>query len=113
MSEVIAEITPTGDGERFGPRQQFFGESDDLREAVFKFSLGPWLEQVDDFLQNERGVAPSVSEDHVAYCNRVRAWQESLTPQDYSGRLRGIVGKDIWHHSIREDIHKEESEIRP
>src|ERR1019366_1580818 len=43
MSEVIAEITPTGDGERFGPRQQFFGESDDLREAVFKFSLGSRL----------------------------------------------------------------------
>jgi hypothetical protein len=75
--------------------------------------LGPWLEQVDDFLQYERGVTPGISEDHVAYCNRVRAWQESLTPQDYSGRLRGIVGKDIWHHSIREDIHKEESEISP
>jgi hypothetical protein len=95
-----------------------WGKLDRIKDIVRRHGLpteilGQWLEQVDDFLQYERGVAPNVSEDHVAYCNRVRAWQESLIPQDYSGRLRGIVGKDIWHHSIREDIHKEESEISP
>jgi hypothetical protein len=95
-----------------------WGKLDRLEEILRRHRLppellGPWLEQVDDFLQYERGVAPSVSEDHVEYCNRVHAWQESLIPQDYAGRLRGIVGKDIWHHSIREDIHNEESEISP
>jgi hypothetical protein len=95
-----------------------WGKLDRLEEIVRRHEfppelLGPWLEKVDDFLQYECGVAPSVSEDHVEYCNRVRAWQESLIPRGYSGRLRGIVGKDIWHHSIREDIHKEDSEIGP
>ncbi|HLG94929.1 MAG TPA: hypothetical protein VKX49_01325 [Bryobacteraceae bacterium] len=95
-----------------------WGKLDRLEEVVQHHGLppdllGPWLEQVDDFLQYERGVAPDVSEDHVEYCNRVRAWQESLIPLDYSGRLRGIVGKDIWHHSMREDVHKEQSEIIP
>ena len=74
--------------------------------------MGSWLEQVDDFLQYEGGDLSSAPADHVEYCNRVREWQQSLIPQDFAGRLRGIVGKDIWHHSIREDIHKEESENR-
>jgi hypothetical protein len=95
-----------------------WGKLNLLEDIVRRHGLPPellseWLEQVDDFLQYERGVVPGVSEEYVEYCNRVQAWQESLIPQDYAGRLRGIVGKDIWHHSIREDIHKEESEISP
>jgi hypothetical protein len=75
--------------------------------------LGPWLEEIDDFLQYEGGDPNVAAQEHLDYCNRVRSWQSSLVPSDFDGRLRDIVGKDIWHHSVREDMRSQESEIAP
>ncbi len=88
------------------------------RNPVPEPLLGPWLEAIDNFLEYERGIEsdgiePVSEKDHEEYCKRVKAWQQSLIPDDFGGRLRGIVGKDIWHHSIREDLQKERSEIAP
>jgi len=89
-----------------------------MREIVQRHTLpsnllGPWLEQVDNFLRFEGGDPVSAPAHHLAYCSRVREWQRSLIPGDFLGRLRAIVGKDIWHHSRREDVDNEESEISP
>jgi hypothetical protein len=75
--------------------------------------LGAWLEEIDNFLQYEGGDPNEASEEHLIYCNRVKEWQSSLLPGDFNGRLRGVVGKDIWHHSTREDILHRDSEIDP
>jgi hypothetical protein len=75
--------------------------------------LGAWLEEIDNFLQYEGGDRSVAPQEHVEYCDRVKAWQASLLPGEFAGRLRGIIGKDLWHHSIREDIRKEDSEIAP
>lgn len=95
-----------------------WGKLDRLKEIVQHYGLpavllGSWLEQLDDFLQYEGGEATSNPHDNVEYVNRVREWQHSLIPGDFAGRLRAVLGKDIWHHSIREDIHHGESEISP
>jgi hypothetical protein len=83
------------------------------RQPVPDRWLGPWLEEVDDFLQYEGGDREKAPPQDREYCDRVRSWQCSMLPADFTGRLRGIVGKDLWHHSIREDLHKQESEIGP
>jgi hypothetical protein len=75
--------------------------------------LGAWLEEIDNFLQYEGGDPRFRSAEGQEYCDRVRTWQLSLIPAHFSGRLRGIVGKDLWHHSMREDMWNEESEIAP
>jgi len=83
------------------------------RHPVPERFLGSWLEEIDNFLQYEGGDRNSASREHLDYCERVRAWQLSLLPSDFDGRLRGIVGKDVWHHSMREDMWNQESEIAP
>ena len=95
-----------------------WGKLERLKEIVQRHGipaafLGSWLGHVDDVLQYEGGDLSTAPDDNVEYFKRVREWQQSLIPQDFAGRLRGVVGKDIWHHSIREDIYKKESEISP
>jgi hypothetical protein len=75
--------------------------------------LGSWLEEIDNFLQYERGDRAAAPKELVDYCERVQKWGAALLPDEFGGRLRGIIGKDLWHHSIREDIWKQESEIAP
>src|SRR5260370_7231847 len=75
--------------------------------------LGGWLEEIDNFLQYEGGDRAMAAKEHLHYCDRVQAWGASLLPGEFSGRLRGILGKDLWHHSMREDMWKQESEIAP
>ena len=88
------------------------------RQPIPEPRLGAWLEEIDNFLAYEAGIESEddsrpTPKEHRDYCDRVRAWQASLLPGDFRGRLRGIVGKDLWHHSIREDIQKQDSEIAP
>jgi hypothetical protein len=75
--------------------------------------LGPWLEEIDDYLQYECADHTTSPPEYQKYCDQVVGWRNELLPADFSDRLRAIVGKDLWHHSIREDIWNEESEIAP
>jgi hypothetical protein len=75
--------------------------------------LGAWLEEIDDFFQYEGGDRTAAPQEYLNYCDRVEAWRASLLPSEFGGRLRGILGKDLWHHSIREDMWNQESEIAP
>src|SRR5258708_18044913 len=47
------------------------------------------------------------------YCRNVAAWLATLTPSDFISRLKATVGKDPWHHSMREELHGVPSEIMP
>jgi hypothetical protein len=40
-------------------------------------------------------------------------WLRALTPSDFAGRLKAVVGKDPWHHSMREEISGIPSELIP
>jgi len=62
--------------------------------------LPAFLESIEDFLKYECGSADPAG----FYCAETRAWNEALTPGDFLGRLKATVGKDPWHHSIREDL---------
>ncbi len=75
--------------------------------------LAPWLEQIDDYLQYECGKGANPAPAFVEYCQRVRDWRKDLIPKDFAGRLRSVVGKDVWHHGIRENVHSQGSEIEP
>ncbi|WP_321478218.1 hypothetical protein [uncultured Paludibaculum sp.] len=93
-----------------------YGELSNLEALLAKFPLpepllAPWLEKIDDYLQYECGDLVSSKRSHSAYCERVRAWRNRMSPTDFVGRLRAVVGKDIWHHSIRERASVGGSEI--
>ncbi|HXA64421.1 MAG TPA: hypothetical protein VNV82_04670 [Bryobacteraceae bacterium] len=83
------------------------------RHPIPERFLGSWLEEIDNFLQYEGGDRATASQELVDYCDRVQKWGATLLPGEFGGRLRGIIGKDLWHHSIREDDWKQESEIVP
>lgn len=70
--------------------------------------LGPWLEEIDNFLQYD-------CTDHVSeeYRDQVVAWRNLLLPTDFPELLRVIIGKDYWHHSMRETMWNAESEVVP
>jgi len=70
------------------------------------------LQSLDDFLHYECGdQTGSMAEDPP--CRDAAAWRRALTPSDFLGRLKAIVGKDPWHHSMREDLSGIPSEILP
>jgi hypothetical protein len=72
-------------------------------DAVPGQHLPDVLESIEDFLQYEcNGLRGEVAKDFA--CAESAAWLESLTPKDFAGRLKAVVGKDPWHHSMREDI---------
>ena len=97
------------------------GHLDRLREFRREFSMpsklaAAWLEEIDNAIQYEcaGGVLENIDNPELcSYCKGVIEWRAECTPPDFAGRLRAVVGKDYWHHSIREDIHKGESEIEP
>jgi hypothetical protein len=74
------------------------------------------LASIEDFLQYECGGASgSVSEDPLwgPYCREVTTWLASLMPGDFVGRLKAALGKDPWHHSMREESSGLSPEIVP
>jgi hypothetical protein len=83
------------------------------RHAIPERLLGVWLEELDKFFQYERGDGTAARQANLDYCDRVRAWQMSLLPSTFSGRLRSILGKDLWHHNMREGVWKQDSEVAP
>lgn len=65
--------------------------------------LANTLESVEEFLQYEcRAESGKVADD--PYCQDVSQWLNELTPTDFDGRLRAVIGKEPWHHSLREDL---------
>ena len=44
---------------------------------------------------------------------QVVAWRASLMPSDFVSLLKAVVGKDPWHHDMRENHHGIPSEIAP
>ena len=90
-----------------------------LESLIIEFPIpqtlvAPLLEQVENFLQYECGGDRTESNDDLhTYCEEVRAWRGRISPTDFAERLQAIVGKESWHHDIREDIWKTGSEIDP
>jgi hypothetical protein len=83
-----------------------------LRRSIPDTCLPDVLESVEDFLQYEcRSQSGDVAND--PYCRDVAEWARALTPSDFAGRLKAVIGKDPWHHSIREDGSGIPSEIIP
>jgi hypothetical protein len=82
------------------------------RRSIPDAYLPDSLESVEDFLQYEcRSESGGVAKD--PYCQDAAEWLRTLTPSEFVGRLKAVVGKDPWHHSIREDISGIPSEIIP
>jgi hypothetical protein len=82
------------------------------RRSIPDACLPDVLESVEDFLQYEcRSESGEVAND--PYCRDVAEWLRALTPSDFARRLKAVIGKDPWHHSIREDISGIPSEIIP
>ncbi len=82
------------------------------RRSVPEEHLPDVIESVEHFLQYEcRGESGTVAED--PYCRNVAAWLAALTPSDFVSRLKATIGKDPWHHSMRQELHCVPSEIMP
>jgi hypothetical protein len=81
------------------------------RRSIPEGSLPDILQSLEDFLQYECGGQRSIADDPT--CREATEWLRALTPSDFSGRLKAVVGKDPWHHSIREEISGIPSEIIP
>jgi len=72
------------------------------KHAVPDRHLPAVLESIEDFLQYEcGGTAEKAAEEQG--CSETVAWLDVLTPKDFARRLKAIVGKDPWHHSLREE----------
>jgi hypothetical protein len=70
------------------------------------------LESIEDFLHYEcNGLTCEVAKDFA--CAETAEWLEALTPKDFAGRLKAVVGKDPWHHSMREEISDLPSALVP
>ena len=88
-----------------------------LREIVGRHSIPPThlphvLESIEDSLQYEcRGESGGAAND--PYCNEVAEWLRALTPAEFAGRLKAVIGKGPWHHSVREETSGIPSEILP
>ena len=80
--------------------------------SIPEIHLPQILECIDNFLQYECGSTSGTLVDDL-YCRDVAAWRGSLTPSDFFGRLKAVVGKDPWHHNMREEIDGIPSEITP
>jgi hypothetical protein len=74
--------------------------------------LSDSLEGIEDFLHYECGGKSGQLADDP-YCRDVERWLAELTPRDFDGQLKAVVGKEPWHHSIREDLSNIPSEIKP
>ena len=83
-----------------------------LNESLFLQKSCPFLSAVEDFLEYECNRSAKAAESD-ANCVAVSEWLAQLTPSSFDDRVRAIVGKDYWHHSMRQDISKQPSEIAP
>jgi hypothetical protein len=82
------------------------------RRSIPDAYLPDVLESIEDFLQYEcRAELGGVSE--YPGCREAAEWLRQLTPADFAGRLKALVGKDPWHHSIREQMSGVPSEFLP
>lgn len=82
------------------------------RQPIPDAFLPDILESVEDFLQYECHVeSGGVAED--PYCRETAEWLEALTPSQFAARLKAVMGKDPWHHSIREEVSGIPSDIIP
>lgn len=88
-----------------------------LRELVQRWPipadrLPDILQSLEDFLQYECGGGTD-SPESDPMCLGAKEWLERLTPTDFIGRLKAVVAKDPWHHSMREEISGIPSELMP
>jgi hypothetical protein len=82
------------------------------RRSIPDACLPDLLQSLDDFLHYEcGGKSGGVFEDSV--CQEAAEWLRALTPVDFAGRLKAVIGKDPWHHSMREELSGIPSEIIP
>jgi hypothetical protein len=82
------------------------------RRSIPEGSLPDILQSLDDFLHYEcGGKTGNIADDSM--CRQAAEWLRALTPSDFLGRLKAVVGKDPWHHSMREDLSGIPSEIIP
>jgi hypothetical protein len=82
------------------------------RRSIPDAFLPDVLESLEEFLQYEcRAESGQVADD--PWCREVAEWVLALTPSDFIGRLKAVVGKAPWRHSIREQISGIPSEIIP
>ncbi len=72
------------------------------RHPVPDVHLPNLLESLEDFLQYECGNAGSAAE--YPPCLAALEWLQMLTPREFLGKMKAIVGKAPWHHSLREGV---------
>lgn len=71
------------------------------RRSIPHACLPDFLQSLDDFLHYECG-GRSGRMPEEPMCQEAAEWLRALTPRDFAGRLKAVVGKDPWHHSMRE-----------
>jgi hypothetical protein len=82
------------------------------RQFIPDVRLPDLLQSLDDFLHYEcGGKSGRIAEDSM--CHDAAEWLRALTPVDFARRLKVVIGKDPWHHSMREEISGIASEIVP
>jgi hypothetical protein len=52
------------------------------------------------------------SEAEMSYWQKIEEWLVSLRPDDFSGKLRSVVGKSPWHFSFRDDQEMWNEEVK-
>jgi hypothetical protein len=82
------------------------------RRSIPDVCLPDILQSLGDFLHYECGGKSGTVTDSPM-CMEVAEWMRALTPSDFSGRVKAVVGKNPWHHSMRETISGIPSEIIP
>src|SRR5262249_25443281 len=83
------------------------------RHPVPATTLPAWLEHLEEYLEYECRRTTEPPPTFAEYCEQVRRWRDELLPKDFAQRLRAGLGKDYWHHSMREDVWKAGSEVEP
>ncbi len=82
------------------------------RRSIPDACLPDLLQSLDDFLHYECGRKSGlIAEDSM--CQGAAEWLRKLTPVDFTGRVKAVIGKDPWHHSMREELSGIPSEIIP
>ena len=82
------------------------------RRSIPDSCLPDVLQSLDDFLHYECGGQRGSIADNST-CREAAEWLRALTPSDFSGRLKAVVGKVPWHHSMRQGLSGIPSEIIP